>query len=171
VSAGIPEHVSSRPDDRVDPHKLYPLPEILLLVVCAVLGGAEGWEAPEEFDKETLDRLRTCAAFAHGISSHDCIATVISRRRPKAVQSCFVDWTRAVAEATGGEVVAVRGHRGIENRLHRRLDVVFDDDASRIRTGNAPAIPTSIRHLCMNLFRTRALQAALGPEGPQGRLE
>ncbi len=47
---------------------------------------------------------------------------------------------------------AVRRHRGIENRLHRRLDVVFDDDASGIRTGNAPAIPTSIRHLCMNLF-------------------
>jgi predicted transposase YbfD/YdcC len=47
---------------------------------------------------------------------------------------------------------AVRGPRGIENRLHRRLDVVFDDDASRIRKGNAPAIPTSIRHLCMNLF-------------------
>jgi predicted transposase YbfD/YdcC len=47
---------------------------------------------------------------------------------------------------------AVRGPRGIENRLHRRLDVVLDDDASRIRKGNAPAIPTSIRHLCMNLF-------------------
>jgi predicted transposase YbfD/YdcC len=47
---------------------------------------------------------------------------------------------------------AVRGPRGIENRLHRRLGVVFDDDASRIRKGNAPAIPTSIRHLCMNLL-------------------
>jgi predicted transposase YbfD/YdcC len=47
---------------------------------------------------------------------------------------------------------AVRGHWGIENRLHWRLDVVFGEDASRIRKGNAPAILTSIRHLCMNLF-------------------
>ncbi len=47
---------------------------------------------------------------------------------------------------------AVRGHWGVENRLHWRLDVVFDDDASRIRKGNAPAIMTSIRHLCINLF-------------------
>jgi predicted transposase YbfD/YdcC len=47
---------------------------------------------------------------------------------------------------------AVRGPRGIDNRLYWRLDVVFDDDASRIRKGNAPAILTSIRHLCMNLF-------------------
>ena len=47
---------------------------------------------------------------------------------------------------------AVRGHWGVENRLHWRLDVVFGDDASRIRKGNAPAIMTSIRHLSMNLF-------------------
>jgi len=30
--------------------------------------------------------------------------------------------------------------------------VVFREDASRIRKGNAPAIMTAIRHLCMNLF-------------------
>ena len=47
---------------------------------------------------------------------------------------------------------AVRGHWGVENGLHWRLDVVFGEDASRIRKGNAPAIMTSIRHLCMNLF-------------------
>ena len=47
---------------------------------------------------------------------------------------------------------AVRGHWGIENGLHWRLDVVFGEDASSIRKCNAPAILTSIRHLCMNLF-------------------
>ena len=48
---------------------------------------------------------------------------------------------------------AGRGHWGMENRPHWRLDVVFGDDASRIRKGNAPAIMTAIRHLCMNLFQ------------------
>ncbi len=48
---------------------------------------------------------------------------------------------------------AVRGHWGIENPLHWRLDVVFGDDASRIRKGNGATIMTSIRHLCMNLFQ------------------
>ena len=33
---------------------------------------------------------------------------------------------------------AVREHRGVENRLHWRLDVIFGDDASRIRKGQAP---------------------------------
>jgi hypothetical protein len=40
----------------------------------------------------------------------------------------------------------------VENSLHWRLDVVFGEDASRIRKGNAPAIMTSIRHLCVNPF-------------------
>ncbi len=47
---------------------------------------------------------------------------------------------------------AVRGHWGVENRRHWRLDVIFNEDASRIRAGNAPAIMTSLRHLCINLF-------------------
>ena len=46
----------------------------------------------------------------------------------------------------------MRDHWGVENRLHWRLDVVFGEDASCIRKGNAPAILTAIRHLCMNLF-------------------
>jgi predicted transposase YbfD/YdcC len=120
MSASMLEHFSSLPDYRVDRHKLYPLPEILLLVVCAVLSGAEGWEAMEEFGKAKLDWLRKFAPFANGIPSHDCIATVISRLRPEAFQSCFVSWTRAVAEASGGEVVAVDGKSARGSRDRRR---------------------------------------------------
>lgn len=48
---------------------------------------------------------------------------------------------------------AVRSHWGIENRLHWRLDVIFREDDNRIRKGNAAAIMTTIRHVCMNLFQ------------------
>jgi predicted transposase YbfD/YdcC len=56
---------------------------------------------------------------------------------------------------------AVRGHWGIENQLHWRMDVVFKEDASRIRKGFAPAIMTSIRHLCINLFQKEGSKASL----------
>jgi predicted transposase YbfD/YdcC len=56
---------------------------------------------------------------------------------------------------------AVRGHWGVENPLHWRLDVVLGDDASRIRKGNGPAIMTSIRHLCMNLFEQESSSMSL----------
>jgi len=39
--------------------------------------------------------------------------------------------------------------------------VVFREDASRIHKGNAPAIMTAIRHLCMNLFERESFSLRL----------
>jgi predicted transposase YbfD/YdcC len=46
----------------------------------------------------------------------------------------------------------VRGHWGIENRLHWMLDVVFREDLARLRSGNAPQNMAIIRHVAMNLL-------------------
>ena len=46
----------------------------------------------------------------------------------------------------------VRGHWGIENRLHWMLDVVFHEDLARLRSGNAPANMAIVRHTAMNLL-------------------
>src|SRR3954467_15736737 len=48
---------------------------------------------------------------------------------------------------------AVRGHWGIENRLHWVLDVVFKDDLARLRTGHGPANMAVIKHMAVNLLR------------------
>ncbi len=46
----------------------------------------------------------------------------------------------------------VRGHWGIENRLHRTLDVVFRDNLTRLRSGNAPENMAIVRHVALNLL-------------------
>lgn len=46
----------------------------------------------------------------------------------------------------------VRGHWGIENRLHWMLDVVFREDLARLRSGNAPQNMAIIRHTALNLL-------------------
>jgi predicted transposase YbfD/YdcC len=48
---------------------------------------------------------------------------------------------------------AVRGHWGIENRLHWSLDVTFGEDQSRVRKDHAPQNLSRIRRLCLNLLR------------------
>ncbi len=56
---------------------------------------------------------------------------------------------------------AVCGHWGVENRLHRYLDVTFREDESRTRKGNAPAIMTTIRPICLNLLQKHGLKLSI----------
>jgi predicted transposase YbfD/YdcC len=48
---------------------------------------------------------------------------------------------------------AVRGHWGIENRLHWVLDCVFNEDQSRLRTGHGAKNMAVVRHFAINLVR------------------
>lgn len=47
----------------------------------------------------------------------------------------------------------IRQHWAIENSLHWVMDMVFRDDECRVRTGNAPANFTTIKHIALNLIR------------------
>lgn len=47
---------------------------------------------------------------------------------------------------------ASRSHWGIENQLHWCLDVAFNEDNSRIRSGQAPENMSLIRHIALNLL-------------------
>ncbi len=46
----------------------------------------------------------------------------------------------------------VRNHWSIENRLHWRLDVVFREDSSRMRKGNAPQNMATARKIALQLL-------------------
>jgi predicted transposase YbfD/YdcC len=47
----------------------------------------------------------------------------------------------------------VRGHWGIENKLHYVRDVTYAEDASRVRTGNGPRVMASLRNLAISALR------------------
>jgi hypothetical protein len=97
----IQEDFSGLEDPRIEPNELHELMDIVIPVICAIVSGADGWEAIEEFGKEKLAWLRRSAPFGNGVPSHDCIANVMSQLSVQGVHECFMGWTGAAMEATG----------------------------------------------------------------------
>jgi predicted transposase YbfD/YdcC len=48
---------------------------------------------------------------------------------------------------------SIRGHWGVENALHWSLDLIFDEDHSRARTGNADQNLAALRRIAVNLIK------------------
>jgi predicted transposase YbfD/YdcC len=102
-------HISIIPDYR-QPWKVeHKLSDIILLTICAVIAGAEGWEDIEDFGEERLEWLKGYGDFENGIPVHDTIARVISQINTKQFQQCFINWMQECHEITNGSVIAVDG--------------------------------------------------------------
>jgi predicted transposase YbfD/YdcC len=60
---------------------------------------------------------------------------------------------------------AVRGHWGIENRLHWCLDVTFSEDQSRVRKDHGPANWAMLRRLVLSILQSDTLSK----DSPRGK--
>jgi hypothetical protein len=129
------EHFSKLPDPRINRNKLHELMDIIVLTVCAVISGAEGWEDIADFGHNQLDWLRRFVPLKNGIPSHDCIAYVISRLSPKAFQECFISWTQSVTTQTEGELISVDGKtaRGSRDRKKQQKPVAHGECMERFK--------------------------------------
>lgn len=103
------KHFESIEDPRIERCKRYELMDILLLSVCAVISGAEGWEDIEDFGKLKLDWLRQYRPFEQGIPRHDTIARVIYRLKPEEIEKAFQNWISDLINVTGCDVIAIDG--------------------------------------------------------------
>ena len=95
-------------DPRIDRKKLYPLTEILLIVLCASICGAQSWRAFVMFGEEKLDYLRQFLPFENGIPSKNTFARVLSSLNPEAFKKCFITWMQSF-QRTVKELIAIDG--------------------------------------------------------------
>lgn len=116
------EHFSVIKDPRQIWKINHTLSDILLLTVCGVISGCEGWEEIEYFGVDHLDWLKKYGDFNCGIPVHDTIARVISQINPKQFQRCFIDWMASCHDKTEGEIIAIDGKtvRGSYDKSARR---------------------------------------------------
>ena len=101
-------HFEVLDDPRQSGKIAYPLSEMLLQCLLAVLAGADSWVEVALFGKRKLDFLRRFAAFEEGTPSHDQFGNLFAALDAEAFQSCFIAWVASLAKL-GPDIVAIDG--------------------------------------------------------------
>jgi hypothetical protein len=83
-------------DPRIERNKAYPLLEVIVITLLAVMAFAEGWEDIEKYGKAKEDWLKRFLPLQYGIPKHDVYRRVFIRVKPEAISSCFMEWVRAI---------------------------------------------------------------------------
>lgn len=111
------DHFSALDDPRQQAKVLYPLPEIVLLLLCATLAGADDFVEMRLWGTRNLAFLRRFCPYAHGLPSHDTLGEVIRAVDPALFKACFTSWVEGLREAEP-DIIAIDGKTS--RRTHAR---------------------------------------------------
>src|ERR1700681_460531 len=102
------DYFKDLPDPRQLGKVIYPLDEVLLLCLLAVLGGADTVVDIALFGEKKIGLLRRFRLFRNGTPSHDHLGDIFATLDAEQFQRCFVAW---VAGLTGvpADVIAIDG--------------------------------------------------------------
>lgn len=159
-SRSLLDHFSALSDPRQRWRVIYPLPEILLLVLCATLSGMEDFVEIRLWGRERLDFLRRFLPYERGIPSHDTLNDVINALDPELFAAAFTSWVEALRDADF-EIVAIDGktsrrthnRRRGQNPLHMvsawasRQRLVLGQQACEEKSNEITAIPLLLERL------------------------
>jgi hypothetical protein len=85
--------------------------DIIIIAICGVICGAEGWVEIEAFGKAKEAWLKELLELPYGIPSHDTFGRVFARIDPKQFEACFFQWAQGLSETISG-VIAIDGKTG-----------------------------------------------------------
>jgi predicted transposase YbfD/YdcC len=105
----IQAHFADLEDPRIDRTRRHDLMDILVIAICAVICGAEGWVDIANYGVAKRAWLQTFLALPQGIPSHDTFRRVFCLLDPHAFQECFRRWIDALSEGLGLKRIAIDG--------------------------------------------------------------
>ena len=107
----IEEHFSKVNDPCIHRRKEHKLIDIIVIGICAVICGAEGWTDIENFGNSKLPWLKSILELPNGIPSHDTFGRVFSMLDAQQFQLAFYEWVLAVNEIVQGQIINIDGKR------------------------------------------------------------
>jgi predicted transposase YbfD/YdcC len=150
-------------DPRQRAKVLYPLPEILLLVLAATIAGADDFVEVTLWGKEHQAFLRRFLPYEKGFPSHDTLCDVFAALDPDLFRACFIAWVDGLRDS-GPEIIAIDGKTSRRshdrpkgrNPLHlvsawaARQRIVLGQQATEEKSNEITAIPLLLKHLDLN---------------------
>ncbi len=109
ASTSFLDHFEELEDPRLDRQKYHSLMDILFIAVCAVICGATSFVDMSDFGKAKIDWFTERLDLPNGIPSHDTFGRVFSLIDSEEFGKCFAEWTQAISESVGGDVIAFDG--------------------------------------------------------------
>jgi len=119
------DHFAALEDPRQCWKVLFPLPEVLLIVLCATLAGAEDFVEIRRWGQMHQEFLRRLLPFKAGVPSHDTLNDVINALDGALFAECFTAWVETLrdparASSTAPEIVAIDGKTSRRTHDHPR---------------------------------------------------
>jgi predicted transposase YbfD/YdcC len=107
-SIRLQDHFSELTDPRRR-EVTYPLINVVVIAICAVLCGADDFVAIAKFGVTKRAWLARFLDLRGGIPSHDRFNAILAALRPAEFEKCLLSWITALHEITAGQVIAVDG--------------------------------------------------------------
>lgn len=160
AATSLLDHFSALSDPRQGWRVIYPLREVLLLVLCASLCGMDDFVEIRMWGEQRLDFLRRFYPFERGLPSHDTLNDIVNALDPQLFQACFTRWVEGLRDDLP-EVVAIDGKtsRRTHDRgkgrapLHMvsawaaRQRLVLGQEAVDVKSNEIVAIPLLLERL------------------------
>jgi predicted transposase YbfD/YdcC len=102
------DHFSVIEDPRESWRVAHPLPEVLLLVVCATIASCDDFEDIAAWGEAHLGFLRRFLPFHHGVPCGRWLNILMNRIEPDLFSSCFMAWACAL-RADAPALIALDG--------------------------------------------------------------
>jgi predicted transposase YbfD/YdcC len=107
-SARMQDHFAELTDPRRR-EVMHPLINVIVIAVCAVIGGADDFVAIADFGRLKRDWFARFLDLKNGIPSHDRFNAIFAALKPAEFEKCLLSWIAALHEITGGQLVAIDG--------------------------------------------------------------
>jgi len=105
------DYFSDLTDPRVERCKKHSLSDILMLTLCAVLGGAEDFEQVANYGSSKQEFLRTFLSLPNGIPSHDTLNRVFSRLDPKELGATLARYGKELMDIVESKQICIDGKK------------------------------------------------------------